>query len=164
MYLHVCEIPKCLHFLICTCMSFMRVLCPVASGPLLMCVSHICVLYAQHNVLVGARASVLSQEPSCLQQCCLARHCQVTCPPCLTVVVGQTDAHSVWTMPHQLLWPVGELLGWICLFLFNKGFVTHMLWIKCKCTQLNVKGSRLYFCLAVSVCVGCPCLHFEDWS
>lgn len=57
-------------------------------------VPHVCVLYAQHYVVVGAGARVLAEQSSCLQQCGLARHRHVSCPPCLAVVSGQTDAHG----------------------------------------------------------------------
>ncbi len=41
------------HACMCVCVS-------VSSGPLLMCVPHVCVLYTQHYEVVGAGAGVLS--------------------------------------------------------------------------------------------------------
>lgn len=70
-------------------------------------VPHVRVLYAQHNVVVGAGARVLAQQSSGLQQCSLARHSHVGCAPRLAVVSGQTDAHGTGAVPHQLLWPAG---------------------------------------------------------
>lgn len=70
-------------------------------------VPHVRVLYAQHNVVVGAGARVLAQQSSGLQQCSLARHGHVGRAPRLAVVSGQTDAHGVGAVPHQLLRPAG---------------------------------------------------------
>lgn len=96
------------HACMCVCMRTC-VCCPffLSSGPSLMHVPHVCVLYAQHYVVVGAGARVLAKQSSCLQQCSLARHCHISCPPCLAVVSGQTNAHSAWAMPYHLLWPAG---------------------------------------------------------
>lgn len=80
----------------------------VSSGPPSMCVLHVCVLDAQHDVVVGAGAGVLPQQSSRLQQSSLARHRHVGRPPRLTVVGGQTSAYAVGAVPHHLLWPVGE--------------------------------------------------------
>lgn len=90
------------------CVDVTVCVCDVSSGPPLMCVAHICVLYTQHDVVVGAGASVLSQQSSRLQQRGLTRHRHVSRPPCLAVVGGQTDAHGAGAMPDQFLWPVGR--------------------------------------------------------
>lgn len=90
------------------CMCVYVCVFSLSSGPSLLCVPHIRVLYTQHYVVVGAGVGVLPQQSSCLQQCRLACHCHVTCPPCLAVVTGQTDAHSIGAMPYQLLWPGGR--------------------------------------------------------
>lgn len=79
----------------------------LSSGPSLMHVPHVRVLYAQHNVVVGAGARVLAQQSSGLQQCSLACHGHVGRAPRLAVVSGQTDAHGVGAVPHQLLRPAG---------------------------------------------------------
>ena len=75
-------------------------------------VPHVCVLYAQHDVVVGAGACVLPQQASRLQQSSLARHRHVSRPPRLAVVGGEADAHRVGAVPHLLLWPGGET-GWV---------------------------------------------------
>lgn len=80
----------------------------VPSGPPLMCVAHVCVLYTQHHVVVGAGAGVLSQQPARLQQRGLTRHRHVGRPPRLAVVGGQPDAHRAGAVPDQLLWPAGR--------------------------------------------------------
>lgn len=59
---NVCALSHFLHVkhaCMCVCVSvcFLRL---VSSGPLLMCVPHVCVLYTQHYVVVGAGAGVLS--------------------------------------------------------------------------------------------------------
>lgn len=89
------------------CVSMCVYVCvsSTSSGPLMMCVSHVCVLYAQHNVVVGAGAGVLSQQSSCLQQGSLSSHSHVSRPPRLAVVGGQSDSHGAGAMPDQLLWP-----------------------------------------------------------
>lgn len=71
-----------------------------------MCAAYICVLYAQHDVVVGAGAGVLTQQSSSLEQRRLACHCYVSCPPCLTVVGRQADAGYARAVPDLLLWPV----------------------------------------------------------
>ena len=83
----------------------------VSSGPPLMRVPHVRVLYTQHYVVVRAGAGVLSQQSSCLQQRSLARHRHVSRPPRLAVVNGQTDAHRIGAVPYQLLWPGGRERG-----------------------------------------------------
>ena len=95
---HAC---MCVHVLICVCVC----VCYVSSGPPLVCVPYVCVLYTQHYVVVGAGAGVLSQQSSRLQQRSLARHRHVSRPPRLAVVSGQTDAHSAGSMPYHLLRP-----------------------------------------------------------
>lgn len=80
-------------------------MCVASSVPLLMRVPHVCVLYAQHDVVVGAGARVLTQQSSRLQEGGLARHRHVARPPRLAVVSGQTDAHGAGAVPHKLLWP-----------------------------------------------------------
>lgn len=112
----MCECFMCLnvfspqsYFPLSTCLHVC--VCVVSSGSPLSCVSHICVLYAQHYVVVGAGAGVLSQQPSGLQQSSLARHRHVPCPPRLTVVGGQTDAHRAGAVPHQLLRPIRRWTG-----------------------------------------------------
>lgn len=81
----------------------------LSSGPSLVRAPHVRVLYAQHNVVVGAGARVLAQQSSRLQQCSLARHRHVGCAPRLAVVSGQTDAHGAGAVPHQLLGPAETL-------------------------------------------------------
>ncbi len=108
MYVHCVVFSTLLFQLACTCVYICVCVSCVSSGPPLMCVPHICVLYTQHYVVVGAGAGVLSQQSSCLQQCSLARHRHVSRPPRLAVVRGQTDAHCAGAMPNQLLWPGGR--------------------------------------------------------
>lgn len=111
----------CLHENVCVCVCVKRVKqsktkqkpqCVflqfvISSGPSLVRVPHIRVLYAQHNVVVGAGARVLAQQPPALQQRRLAGHGHVGRAPRLAVVAGLTDAHGVGAVPHQLLWPAG---------------------------------------------------------
>lgn len=86
------SMPPCVF--VCAFVCVCVVLFFLSSGPSLMRVPHVCVLYAQHYIVVRAGARVLAKQSSCLQQCGLARHRHVSCPPCLAVVSGQTDAHS----------------------------------------------------------------------
>lgn len=78
----------------------------LSSGPPLMPFPHVRVFYAQHYVVAGAGAGVLSQHSPCLQHGGLARHRHVARPPRLTVVGGQAAAHDAGAVPHHLLWPV----------------------------------------------------------
>lgn len=70
-----------------------------------MCAAHIRVLHTQHDVVAGAGAGVLPQQPSRLQQRRLARHRRVARPPGFAVVGRQTDAGSTGAVPDQLLRP-----------------------------------------------------------
>lgn len=92
------------------CMCVNMCVC-VSSGSPLGCVSHVCVLYTQHCVVVGAGAGVLSQQTTRLQQRRLARHRHVARPPRLAVVGGQAGAHLAGAVPHQLLRPAGGQKG-----------------------------------------------------
>lgn len=72
---------------------------------------HIRVLHTQNHVVFGAGVAVLPQQPSCLQQRCLAHHRHVAGAPGLAVAGGQTDPYGAGAMPHQLLRPGGQGRG-----------------------------------------------------
>lgn len=74
-------------------------------------VPHIRVLYTQHDVVVGAGAGVLPQQPSCLQQRRLARHRRVAGSPGFTVAGGLTGSDSTGAVPDQLLRPGDQGTG-----------------------------------------------------
>lgn len=105
---HICAPRACLRLCV-SVFHFFCILCfpsvCLSSGPSLVRAPHVRVLYAQHNVVVGAGARVLAQQSPRLQQCGLARHRHVGCAPRLAVVSGQTDAHGAGAVPHQLLRP-----------------------------------------------------------